>query len=636
MLLEADSLREDMDGSGKGGLLHGEAVGHFLESLLAWGPTSTLKEYIQLYRLCREKGTTDESVRHQLRAAEIALQRRYLQTCAGYLKFPISEQNAVEISTTAPTFEANKDDSKDSLFLVSSMLRVVAPRAPDVALLEELDGTEIVDDSGMKAVAINSLLALESMARLRMMQNHHDLALKCFLTIGLYHSTQSLKDIELCAIDIVNANSRADSPSGTAIAGTSGNYHHVLEMVEHHHLHRLLLDEKLTNDESAPLLALIQLVGFGTAGRFLMDHCVSPELPSLEANPPVLKQSESKDPSQKETLPIDLVARQFQRTPALLHWYLYMVLTKKPELYVNFPSNFIPSKAVTELHRKHLELFVEFAGDRKDSAKVFTGIEPYKAEIQTTPLLLFLKAALPIGGLSPVEARRLLEIERNRNADGEDSDEERIAANGSNIFSLELAYIIEHYSEETEAEAIGVLDLYLKEVNSLMLAVSYAQRQRRHSSLLWDRVIRYCLDNKPAQNGENGTLFGALLEASALCGADVARLVSRIPPGMIVEGLRPRLVAAVADYRLKLDIHEAAASAAQEEKLSLLRELAHRSKRGARFQLSFAEKEPNPASGLGSNDSRDDGKSGEYRQPRPPNTKVRRDRYRLSYSIPIR
>lgn len=168
-----------------------------------------------------------------------------------------------------------------------------------------------------------------------------------------------------------------------------------------------------------------------------------------------------------------------------------------------------------------------------------------------------------------------------------------------------------------------------------MLAVSYAQRQRKHSSLIWDKLIRYCLGNK-SDTGGDGTHFGALLEASALCGADLARLVARIPPGMIVEGLRPRLVAAVADYRLKLDIHEAAAAAVEEEQLSLLREVAHRSKRGTRFHLPLSEgNESTAIFRVGPTDGRGYRTIDTEREARS-STIVRRDRYRLSYSIPIR
>jgi len=111
-----------------------------------------------------------------------------------------------------------------------------------------------------------------------------------------------------------------------------------------------------------------------------------------------------------------------------------------------------------------------------------------------------------------------------------------------------------------------------------MLGVAYAQRTKGYTALLWDKLIDHCLSP-----GAHGTSFGALLEAAALSGADLAKLVSRIPPGMVVEGLRPRLVAAVADYRLMVDIHRAAGDAARQEEVILIREVAQRSRRGARF-----------------------------------------------------
>ena len=87
-----------------------------------------------------------------------------------------------------------------------------------------------------------------------------------------------------------------------------------------------------------------------------------------------------------------------------------------------------------------------------------------------------------------MDARRELEIQRSDPL-ADDSDEEKEDNFQSSSFSLELAYIIENYSKQTEAEALGVLDLYLEGANSLMLAVSYAQRTKQFSSVLWDKFI---------------------------------------------------------------------------------------------------------------------------------------------------
>lgn len=177
--------------------------------------------------------------------------------------------------------------------------------------------------------------------------------------------------------------------------------------------------------------------------------------------------------------------------------------------------------------------------------------------------------------------------------DSDDENDESEDKRSSSTFALELAYIVEHYCDQSVEEAVAILDLLLKGAKSIMLGVSYAQRHRQYSSTLWDRLINHCLSSRSETvlvGSRDGMLFGSLLEAAALSGADVARLVTKIPPGMVVEGLRPRLVAAVADYRLKVDIHQAASAAANEEQVGLIREVAHRSRRGVRF--IFPQKDP--------------------------------------------
>lgn len=175
----------------------------------------------------------------------------------------------------------------------------------------------------------------------------------------------------------------------------------------------------------------------------------------------------------------------------------------------------------------------------------------------------------------------------------------------------------------------------MKGAKSLPLAVSYVQRQKEFSSMLWDRLISHCLEE-----ASDGMVFGELLEAAALKGADLARLVERIPHGMVVEGLRPRLVAAVADYRMKLEIYEAAIAAGSEEQISLIREIGHRVRRGIRYDMeknqkkSFAEliaEKVHKEERVSKSDKSEDASVA----PRAiSKTKLRRGRKRLIYSIP--
>lgn len=206
---------------------------------------------------------------------------------------------------------------------------------------------------------------------------------------------------------------------------------------------------------------------------------------------------------------------------------------------------------------------------------------------------------------------------------------------------MELAYVIEHYSDDTEEEASKVLDLYMKGAESLILAVSFAQRNRELSAVLWETLVEHCLaktSNEASDEKQvSGSLFGSLLEAAALFGADLAHLVTQIPHGMDVEGLRPRLVAAVADYRLKLKMHEAASDAASEEMVSILRELSHRSRRGTRFQLSSGQvTEERRSDQLSNQTGQSPYETGCYTLSKTLRTVERCDRHKFSVAPPIR
>jgi vacuolar protein sorting-associated protein 41 len=271
----------------------------------------------------------------------------------------------------------------------------------------------------------------------------------------------------------------------------------------------------------------------------------------------------------------------------------------------------------------------------------------------------FMQVVLQLGGIQPMEIAKLLQAERSK---------------GSNVavlmrsFALELAYILENFGDDGADESKLILDLYLQGCRSLMLAVSYAQRTPSRSEQLWESLIDHCLSDKQAQQPSaarasdpgsfksqtksgkiSGSLFGSLLEAAALSGADLAHLVQQIPPGMAVEGLRPRLVSAVADSRFKVQMQEMARDIASTERMSLVRELEHRSRRGMRYSRPVAPGEdptsltrtdsPQPAT-LHSEDS-GRGRAGVTAVSHTLETRIRRavprqDRYRLSLTIPIR
>jgi hypothetical protein len=99
-------------------------------------------------------------------------------------------------------------------------------------------------------------------------------------------------------------------------------------------------------------------------------------------------------------------------------------------------------------------------------------------------------------------------------------------------------------------------------------------------------LLSYCLDDKndSSPSSSRGNLFGTLLEVAARYGSDLAFLISQIPEGLQVEGIRPKLVSAIQDYRLKVKIHDAVNTISCADKVHLMRDLHHISRRAKRIE----------------------------------------------------
>jgi hypothetical protein len=376
--------------------LYPQMMIHFLTALIAWGPTRSLREKIQLHkynadRKRKKAGTAELPEDPVLIDAEKSLDLRLHQAASGYLQLPnassLHHESSLPLSAPSPPV----DDSSDSLFDVDGVLAKVSVHLP---LL-------FADDEYVESETANNHAALEAMAELNMMKGRYEMALKCFLAIGCLHVTPDVSTVEETAILVVNGEFPIPKFTG------NNDYGFVLAMIEYQHLHQCLLDDNFiaasvndkTQNISTPLVALIQLVGLENAGDFLVDHCVPPPDRKAPSSPAAL-QSRSSDmrgtnerQNRHETLPINLVANQLRSGPKLLHWYLHQIFVRKPEMYVNFPRTAVPPRSVTELHRSHLELYIKYT-DKRDSAKALSGTETYNLERMTTPLLSFLKVRL--------------------------------------------------------------------------------------------------------------------------------------------------------------------------------------------------------------------------------------------------
>lgn len=546
MVEHVDDLRDRDDGGVNLDRLVTEAGHHFLQALLAWGSTHVLKEFIKLY-----KYQTELSSRYSclMIATERSLANRYSQSSANYLCLPINmDENA-----NPGTMNTAVDTATDSgaLFDVQSLL-------------------DYLKRERKKKVESESIV-LEARARVCMISGDFDGALREWLLLGARQTPLTLDELETKAVNSVMKPELVNPPSELSHA-------YLVSLIENRNLHQCLLDPKFLSPRStlSPLFAFLRLVDLDLAGKFLMEHCVAPRDASQK------KASSSTTDERSGRLPLNLVAEQFESSPKLLFWYLHLLFTEKPELYVSFPKTANPPASITYLHRKSLDLYVSFAGDKKDSSKAIKGIETYRVTQVDTPLLAFLRVVLQLGGIKPAEVAKRLQNERKG------------GTGVSPIFAIELGHIMEHYGEDSEEECRVILELYLRGAQSLMHAVSFAQRKKEYSDSLWEILIDYCLKNSSSGRSgssskdtkKDGSLFGLLLESAALSGANLAFLVSQIPPGMSIEGLRPRLVAAVADYRWKLQMHQGASEVATSEKIDLYREVAHRSRRGFRYYAS--------------------------------------------------
>jgi len=583
-------------------------VGLFLETMRSWGPTSALRKRIQLHRYCAKNqqwglqwqaspNSGTSAVAPFIQQAEKDLHRRISQTAFGVLANAHHSSSSGQGNSTIRQYI---DSSKDSLFdvehLISRLGTRLQPRDTEEDSNERLASDDISSNVFLGTISDNSTVIVESMAELELMRERFDRALGYYLAIGSHFmTTESLPRLEEAAVQSVNLSETSSSPmlaEGDKFDNTK--YLHILSMIELHQLSHLLLKRNFffvneTDDsmaEESPIVALIMLVGLPRVGRFLMDNCSPPEGTSTDD----IEVSYG-------MMPLDLVARQLESRPKLLYWFLFQVFIHKADMYVRFPTTAVPPAAITKLHQLQFSLFIDYANE--NVSKKSSESPAVLMANDDTPFMSFLRATLPHGGIQADDVREKLTTYRGGSVD-------------SPVFARELAFVIESFGKGTVDDAKEVLELYVRGEKNLYMAVAYAERNTKHSSILWDILVEYCTTADPLSSsdetnqnrGAQGALFGSLLEAAAHTGSDLATLVTRIPEGMSIEGLRPKLIAAISDYRYKVKIHEQVDNILMEDKVSILRELSHVSRRGERITIgderlrnARANKEPSSETG---------------------------------------
>jgi len=512
----------------------------YLCALRGWGPSGYLKERIKLLRW----KTNDRFL--ELEEIEIDVYRRFNQSAASSVGTDAGRKTikfALESEQVQP-------QDLESLFDIKSVAVRLASRL--TGSIEEHQSSQ----------TIRSLAALESLAELSLCEGEYSEAFRLYLIIGFYF----MNGVDDDAISISIAPQRKKSIDSS---DEPHPYKFVLALIEEHKLHAsclsieskdvkpsearspepayeaaVCLSKAIKGEAFSPIIALIQLVGLELAGTFLVDN---------------LRPQSSDYMACEAPLPLDKVANCLKKRPKLLHWYLHQVFLHCPECYVTFPHTIVPPRGISELHSQHLGLYINFD---KGNAK----------EVSESIIISFLKSAQKHGGAKPSDARRLLEDRRKELMTDRNSE--------IGLFSIELAYAIEK-SGVGKDDAVEVLRLYLEEVGSLPLAVQYVESVKENHGEMHEVLMGILVDACSERQA-----IGDLLEVSAQYGGDVAALVAQIPKGTLINGLIPKLAAAVSNYQLRLKMYQSTSLLYEKDKVDSMRMYLHRSRRGRLIDLS--------------------------------------------------
>lgn len=414
MLSELETMVSSDSGSvPKAAVLYQDAADLFLKTLRSWGPTSSISERIKVHRVFSTMQVWHEraasSASHpDIEEAKADLHNRRHQTVVGYLQ--TAQTSSAQVGAAKHALDKSLDGASssvstfDSLFGIDNMRQYLEEQLNRVREEDEVSSADFLQtDDPRRVIAATKLVAL---SELHFMKGQHEEALKLQLAVGANYSERSLTELGNKAIKIVNASNKSTSPREAAPKQElRSSYHHVLGHIEYHHLHWCLLDTQFLSSvptgnkrgtemgaNQSPILSLIRLVGLELSGRFLVDHCSLPH-PTASTGRRQNEVSQA-NRSRSQTLPLDAVAEQLRPTPKILHWYLTQVFLHKPEVYVKFPNTAVPPKAVTDLHRVHLELHIKYAANSPDKDRNLSEVPAYDDANTETPLLMFLKVSL--------------------------------------------------------------------------------------------------------------------------------------------------------------------------------------------------------------------------------------------------
>jgi hypothetical protein len=489
----------------------------YIRQLRSWGPTAALSSYA---RMLPEKDFDDVNYQKTMRD----LHRRYTQSSVNYLADSIVYEGMSELdAAVAVGMGSTNDDTSSGSFRRSMELEETH------ALNENGGGSLYKKDALFSILSVRNRVEarvhssssrykrvdLFALAELHRMSNDHKNCLKLYLRIGEEFCPRM---DDACLRTVMEEPVKFDAKSGGA-----SSFNFVLAYIDAHNEDSLF---ELATETESSIVSLIQLVGVRLAGDFLVERCMG----------------------MTGERSIQRIYEALRERRVILLWFLHLVFLNKTDMYVRPTST--NSNFAFSVHERHLQLLVEFCSTlKRDGRAKWSAGGPFES-----PLMSFLRTMLkqPAVGVRADDARALLSKDKS--------------------LPRELGFVMEK-SEVGEDDAKTVVNLYLVECESVMLATNFAEAHSASREVLWEIVVAHCLKNEK---------LGELLECAASIGADLSTLVAKIPKGMEIKELKAKLLNSIDNYRVLVECHRAVADVASADRLCLLRNKSHIVRRGVR------------------------------------------------------
>jgi hypothetical protein len=381
----------------------------YMEALLAWGPTSAIRERISLIRWrnfevsdAKANGLNSSIAYEQLawelfrRKNESATYKLVEEdkTMLDLLSSGVDDNILLRKTPRNPKFVAegiecahaskwSNEEQSCSMDALYNMARVAARLARRVTIIAP---RREIQNAGKETGDWNdsaASIASEALAELCFMRGEYVEALQLYLVSGANKRSKLDND----ALWAVQKKHFKNPSRSEADASESRRFNFVLAMIEHHNLFHCLLESDflpvvsiqsnssgnaknlqaisggpLPSQSFSPIVALIHLVGLDSASSFFVENCAGSEMIHYPSH---------------ANLPLHGVTHQLSGRPKLLYWYLQQILTHRPEFYVGISHNMaVPPKEILDLHRTHLELHLKYHHSETSTTSVSTDTDP--------------------------------------------------------------------------------------------------------------------------------------------------------------------------------------------------------------------------------------------------------------------